>query len=779
VARIGDVFRDQTRLSGHHDREDDLDRFAALGLKTLRYPLIWERIASAPGVHDWRWTDDRLQRLQDLDIRPIAGLLHHGSGPAFTNLLDPAFPALFADFAGQAARRYPHIKDWTPVNEPLTTARFSALYGHWHPHRADERSFWLALLNQIDAVRLGMAEIRMAAPDARLIQTEDLGRTYATRAASHQATFDNQRRWMTWDLLFGLVTPSHPLWSRLERLGLGDRLQAIAEDPCPPDVVGVNHYVTSDRYLDHGVDAYPPERRGGNEFTSFADVEAIRVLTPPPQGLAGALLEAWERYARPLALTECQLGCTRDNQGRWIAEAWRTAKSLRARGVEVQAVTAWALLGAYDWNSLLTRADGYYESGAFDLRSPTPRPTALASVLRRLVKDEPAAGPVTAGEGWWRRDVRLTFSPVFHSVLHPEPLREHAPDRGTARPLLITGGTGVLGQALARNARWRDLAYVLSDRNILDLEDASSIATTLDRLQPWAVINTAGWRDVDQCEQDHDRCRRLNLDGPVRLAAACAARGVPMATFSSVLVFDGRQREPYTETDAPHPVSVYGSAMARAEDAILALGGRSLIIRTDALYSPFDGKNLASQVLHRLSQGQCVAAARDRVITPTYLPSLADAVLDLMLDEETGLWNLSSQTAITCAEFARRLAQTFGFDPNQVLPQPQAAFRGAPMPMNCALKSRRGALLPGLDDGLGRLLYSLRESGFEADAPLLRGQDGPRDRGLACMAPGGGRGLGEGASGKGPGKAGLDGTTAYGALEPPGLPEGLGGADGL
>ena len=52
--------------------------------------------------------------------------------------------------AGAAAERYPWIEDWTPVNEPLTTARFSALYGHWYPHAQDEHAFWLALLNQID-----------------------------------------------------------------------------------------------------------------------------------------------------------------------------------------------------------------------------------------------------------------------------------------------------------------------------------------------------------------------------------------------------------------------------------------------------------------------------------------------------------------------------------------------------------------------------------------------------------------------------------------------------
>ncbi|MFN3435885.1 MAG: family 1 glycosylhydrolase, partial [Sphingomonas sp.] len=178
VNRTGDAFRDQTRLSGHHDRPEDLDLFAGLGLAAIRYPLLWERIAPhADGEPDWAWTDARLARLREAGIRPIAGLVHHGSGPAHTHLLDDGFATGLGRFAGQVAERYPWIEDWTPINEPLTTARFAALYGHWYPHARDERSFWLALLNQVDGTRAAMRAIRRVNSRARLIQTDDLGRT--------------------------------------------------------------------------------------------------------------------------------------------------------------------------------------------------------------------------------------------------------------------------------------------------------------------------------------------------------------------------------------------------------------------------------------------------------------------------------------------------------------------------------------------------------------------------------------------------------------------------
>ena len=139
VNRTNGLYRDQTRESGHHDRLSDLDRFAELGLRALRYPVLWERVApNDPAERDWAWADERLSRLRELDVRPIVGLVHHGSGPHYTDLLSDSFAPGLADHAGAVARRYPWIDEYTPVNEPVTTARFSALYGHWHPHRRDE-----------------------------------------------------------------------------------------------------------------------------------------------------------------------------------------------------------------------------------------------------------------------------------------------------------------------------------------------------------------------------------------------------------------------------------------------------------------------------------------------------------------------------------------------------------------------------------------------------------------------------------------------------------------
>src|SRR5438045_3176325 len=310
VNRVGDCWRDQLSETGFDTRLDDLDRLASLGIRRMRFPLLWERTApDAPDRHDWRWADERLARLAALRVEPIVGLLHHGSGPRYTDLLDPAFPQRLADYARAVAERYPQLAAYTPANEPLTTARFSGLYGLWYPHCSDDRSFVRTLLHQVQGTVLAMRAIREVNPKAELIQTDDLGYTQASARLQYQANFENLRRWLAFDLLMGRAGPRHRLWRYLRRCGAREEeLLALIEAPCPPDVIGINCYVTSERFLDERVHLYPRSMHGGNRRHRYVDTETARVHGSVIGGFEARLREAGERYGRPVAITEVHLG---------------------------------------------------------------------------------------------------------------------------------------------------------------------------------------------------------------------------------------------------------------------------------------------------------------------------------------------------------------------------------------------------------------------------------------------------------------------------------------
>jgi dTDP-4-dehydrorhamnose reductase len=720
VNRVGDEYFDQIRRSGHHWRLNDLDLFAELGIRKLRYPVLWERTVpdcrlrgASELNYDWAWSDERLRRIRELGMDAIVGLLHHGSGPRYTALTDDLFPQKFAAYARAVAERYPAISNYTPINEPLTTARFSGLYGHWYPHKTDDQTFARAFLLQCKAVALAMSEIRMVNPTARLVQTEDLGQTFSTAKLRYQAAFENTRRWLTFDVLSGRLDEHHPLWDYFVRTGIPvSDLLWFRENVCPPDVIGINHYVTSERYLDEHTYLYPGNVVGGNGIDRYVDIEAVRSPMIERLGAHKQLIaDAWERYHIPIALTEVHLGCTREEQMRWLRDAYNAAEQNKASGIDVEAVTVWALLGAFDWNSLLRCNTGHYESGVFDVRSPNPRPTALAGLVRELARGGKPSHPAMDGQGWWRKpmcalkerqdDGQGLSAPT--ATAHSRPCSQ--------RPVLITGVSGTLGTALVRSCETRGLSAMPFTRQELDISNAIDVSRVLSEHQPWAIFNAAGYVRVDAAEQEPAVCYRTNVDGPAVLARECRKRGIRLLTFSSDLVFDGAKRAPYVESDPCNPLNVYGLSKVRAEQKVLGYLPDALVVRTSAFFGPHDRSNFVTVCLSAIASGKPFVAANDTVVSPTYVPDLVEASIDLLEDGATGIWHLANATQITWADWALMVADLAGFNSARIEQQPmQATQIVAKRPAYSALSSERGRMLPDLFASMERYIQHWRLS---------------------------------------------------------------------
>ncbi|MEA3010282.1 MAG: dTDP-4-dehydrorhamnose reductase [Sphingomonadales bacterium] len=693
IVRLDNAYRDQSEETGHRDRPGDIDLMAGLGLTTVRFPILWEAVApERPDRLDFAWTDDRLAMLRERGIKVIGGLLHHGSGPKYTDLTDPDFPKKLADYAARVAERYPWIEMWTPVNEPLTTARFSGLYGHWYPHGRDYPKFLRTLANECKGTLEAMRAIRRAIPGAKLVQTEDLGKTFSTAPLRYQAAHENERRWLSLDLLTGRVDSRHPFHKILFGAGVGwGEMEQFEGGEATPDILGINHYLTSERFLDHRTYLYPWLEPGGNRRDTYVDAEAVRVKRlEDDTGFAPRLREAWARYGIPIAITEVHHGCHRDEQLRWFAEVWETAIQLRGEGVDLRAVTIWSMFGNVDWRFLLTQRNGHYDTGAFDVRSGVPRPTVIARAAKAYAKGETFDHPALDSPGWWRRPPRL----YRWSGRCRKPAAE-------GRKLLITGATGTLGNAFARICEERALPFDLTGRSEMDLGDPGSIERALERHQPWAVINTAGFVRVADAEQEVEACMAANADGAAALASACADRGVPLVTFSSDLVFDGRLGRRYDESDEVAPTGVYGRSKAEAEARVLAAGGKPLVVRTSAFFGPWDRYNFAWHVLSCLARGETVSACSRSRVSPTYVPDLCHAALDLLIDGETGLWHLANDGELSWYEFARRVAEGAGFDAELVVAE------DGPEELNRALTSRRGMMLRSFDSALEEFLRSV------------------------------------------------------------------------
>jgi dTDP-4-dehydrorhamnose reductase len=703
--RVGDEYISQSVKNGHSTRMSDLQLFSDLGIKKIRYPCLWEMVApEEPGSRDWSWVDERLTEIKRLGLTPIAGFLHHGSGPKYTSLIDDHFPELLAEYARAFAERYPWVEDFTPINEILTTARFSCLYGHWYPHHATDASFLKAVILQCKATVLAMKEIKKINPRARLIQTDDIGECQSTELLTYQRDFENERRWLAYDFLCGKVNKKHPLYKYLKKSGVTDEeINWFHTNHYAPDIIGLNHYHLSNRFLDEHLERNPAWSHGGNGKHQYADVGAIDtgvVELPSPTKI---MKDCWDRFGLPIAITEVHTRGNREEQMRWLYQIWNNAQEARAVGIEMVAITSWSLLGTYDWHKLCTTNEMFYESGVYDLRSidGSPRSTGLSKLVQELATRGSSSNPLLLDQGSWLTPRRILWAAQPGSFT---PIT-----REKTRPILIYG-SNTLSRAFGRICGQRNLNYRMMSSESINVLQLTSIIEAFKQINPWAVVNTSGHDNVDEAENDHDRCFREHVEGPGNLAIICTQLNIPMMTFSTDLVFDGTQDLPYMESHLKSPLSVYGTTKAQGEDKVLLNHAKPLVIRTGSIFGPWDEENFVTRTLEHLSRKLEVHVADDVKLSPTYLPDLVNTSLDLLIDGEDGIFHLCNKGEISWAGLANIVADAFQVEDRSLIKARNFAdlnFR-ARRPRNRVLASERYSALPPLENALDRYFNDIR-----------------------------------------------------------------------
>ena len=723
INRVGHEYFDQFEYSGHYSRNDDIEQIATLGIKKLRYALLWERyLPQKNTVPDWNFARNNLNKLRDLNIIPIVGLVHHGSGPNYVNFFDGSFENELARYALLVAKEFPWIEYFTPVNEPLTTARFCGLYGLWYPHEKNDYAFARILVSECKGIVMAMYAIRSVNPNAKLIQTDDLVKVHSTPSLEYQSNFENERRWLAFDLISGKVNPDHPMWSYLIWAGIDESdLYFFLNNYCEPDIIGLNYYVTSERYIDDNLENYPAHTHGRNHFHAYADVEAVRVNANVFDGPYTLLKETSQRFSQPLAVTEVHLHCHREEQMRWFSEVWHAAVRLKNEGVNIEAVTAWSLLGSFGWNKLLTVECGDYEPGVFDVSSGRLRPTATAHMLKFIAFEKKDHHPVLQNPGWWKRDIRIQYQAETRMVTHTE----ENPSNINSRPLLILGKTGTLGNGFARICQHRNIHYKLLGRDDMDISKPEMIQKVIEQHNAWAIVNAAGYVRVDDAEKDRDSCFLCNTKGPMYLAKYCAKYGIQLLSFSSDLVFDGKKLSPYYEGDPVNPLNIYGWSKARAEEYMRQFCPNALIVRTSAFFGPWDNYNFITSALESFKKGEPFAVAKDVVISPTYIPDLVHTCLDLLIDKEKGIWHIANDGEITWADFAIMVSERSGHTRNlldlKTLKEMQFI---AQRPYYSVLKTQKGIKLPRLENALDRYFaetgYNLHETRLKLEMQETR-----------------------------------------------------------
>jgi dTDP-4-dehydrorhamnose reductase len=223
----------------------------------------------------------------------------------------------------------------------------------------------------------------------------------------------------------------------------------------------------------------------------------------------------------------------------------------------------------------------------------------------------------------------------------------------------IIGANGQLGSDLVRVLSAQKVTVVPFTHKELDVCEADRVDHMLASVRPDVVISTAAFHKVEECEKQPTPSFAVNAIGPRNLALACNRHGGVLVHFSTDYVFDGKRRQPYTEDDLAHPVSVYGVSKLAGERMVPFSCERYFVIRTCGLYgvagSSGKGGNFVETMLKKAAEGAPIRVVNDQVLTPTFTRDLAETVSQLIRTQVYGLYHVSAEGECSWYEFARKI----------------------------------------------------------------------------------------------------------------------------
>ncbi len=360
---------DEYATCGHYDNwKRDFDLVQEIGATHLRYGCPLHTTHLGPDSYDWSFADETFADLRLRGIVPIMDLCHFGVPDWIGDFQNPDFPELFATYARAFALRYPWVRHYTPVNEMLIAASFSARYGWWNEQLQDERAFVTALNNIVRANVRAMQEILAVRPDALFIQSESVeaAHPFDAKAQAH-ALRKNEIRFLTFDLNYG-----HPVGKLASEFlfdnGMSEEQYGFFMRSAEPQscIMGIDYYVTSEHYIN-------------SDGLTWGSGDLL--------GMSELARQYHARYRLPMMHTETNLaqGQDGDEQAavKWLAKQWANILSLKRDNIPVVGFTWYSLTDQVDWDTALREANlNVNPLGLYDLaRNIRPVGTAYRDLI--------------------------------------------------------------------------------------------------------------------------------------------------------------------------------------------------------------------------------------------------------------------------------------------------------------------------------------------------------------------------------------------------------------
>jgi beta-glucosidase/6-phospho-beta-glucosidase/beta-galactosidase len=365
----GKVRMDEMEKCGHYQHwKKDFDLVQELGISFLRYGPPIHTTWLGPGRYDWSFADETFRDLFRRDIVPIVDLCHFGVPDWIGNFQNPDFPALFAQYARDFAKRFPWVQLYTPVNEMYICAEFSALFGWWNEQLTSDLAFVTALKLIVKANVLAMKAIAEVRPDALFVQSESSEYFHAENpAAIKPAELMNAKRFLSLDLNYGRRVDSEMYEYLMDNGMTREEYHFFLENKMKQQcIMGNDYYKTNEHRV-----------RADGSTSASGEIFGYHVITS----------QYHDRYRLPVMHTETNLwqGPCGDEAVNWLWKEWANVLRVRNDGVPIIGFTWYSLTDQIDWDSALRENNGNVNPlGLYDL-DRNIRPVGAA--YKQMIKD--------------------------------------------------------------------------------------------------------------------------------------------------------------------------------------------------------------------------------------------------------------------------------------------------------------------------------------------------------------------------------------------------------
>lgn len=201
--------------------------------------------------------------------------------------------------------------------------------------------------------------------------------------------------------------------------------------------------------------------------------------------------------------------------------------------------------------------------------------------------------------------------------------------------ILVAGGQGQIGSALAQQGLEQSLDLIALGRQDLDITSTESIASVFARYEPGLLINAAAYTAVNKAESEPKLAYAINESATALLADACAKRDIPMLHISTDYVFDGTKDSPYVETDQVNPIAVYAKSKAAGERALHERLERHITMRTSWVFG-LQGNNFVKTMVRLAKDRDRLVVVADQFGGPSSARGIAATLLTMAAQYQSG-----------------------------------------------------------------------------------------------------------------------------------------------